>query len=98
MANDTGNNPLYFDSTTNASKTGLLFIKSITWTSDQSTNRDIAENDDFLASDSKGARIIGKRAEAAGDDLHIDYGEKGKVSNGITITTMDGGVCYVELR
>ncbi len=98
MANNTNGNPLYFD-TEGGSKTGLLFIKSIAWVSDETGGNDIAADDDFLASDSNGGRIIGKRAEAAGDDLYIDYGSpKGKPVNGIVITTLNGGVCYVELN
>lgn len=96
MANDVNGNPLYFDEA--GSKTGLLFIKSISWTSNEGAGLDIAADDDFLVSDSKGRVIIGKRAEAAGDDLHIDYGEKGKPVNGVTVTTINGGVCFIELR
>jgi len=96
-ANDTDTNVKYFDTTSGASVTGTLRIMAIFWTSDSGANLDIAENDDFLLSDSNGHRIIGKRAEAAGDDLGIIF-PKPLVVNGITVTTLDGGVCYVIVQ
>ena len=87
---------LYFDSTTAASVTGLLKILGIFWTSDQGSGLDIAADDDFLLSDANGNRIIGKRAEFAGDDLGIAPCQPLCV-NGVTVTTMDGGNCYIWL-
>ena len=96
-ANDTDTNVKYFDTTSGASVTGIIKIIAIYWTSDGGTNLDIAADDDFLLSDANGHRIIGKRAEAIGDDLGIVFPQP-LVSNGITVTTMDGGVCYVFVQ
>ena len=87
---------LYFDSTTGASATGIKHIIGIFWVEDQTTDKDIAADDDFLLSDADGNRIIGKRAAGMGDDLAITPCRPLKV-DGITVTTMDGGVCYVWL-
>ena len=97
MANSLYSNPLYFDSTTNASVTGQKIIMAVVWVSDSGTNLDIAADDDFLLSDSNEMKIIGKRAESAGDDLYMPFPD-GFVVNGITLTTLDGGVCYVYLK
>ncbi len=92
------NKRLYFDTTTNATITGKLMIIGIFWTSNGGGNLDIAADDDFLLSDSDGDPIIGKRAEADGDDLGVQFpSDDPLVTNGITVTTMDGGVCYIWL-
>jgi len=97
MANSLYTNPVYFDSTSGASLTGKVVITAVVWVSDSGTNLDIAADDDFLLSDGNGMKIIGKRAESAGDDLYIPFWG-GLPVNGVTLTTMDGGVCYVYLK
>jgi len=74
-------------------------IIGIFWTSDPNVHseNDIAADDDFLLSDKNGNRIISKRAEFAGDDLGITPCMPLPVS-GVTVTTMDGGVCYVWIK
>ena len=96
MANVTTTRVLYFDTTSGASVTGIHKIIGVFWVSDQTAIKDIAAYDDFLLSDSHGNRIIGKRAESVGDDLGITPCRPLKV-DGITVTTMDGGVCYIWL-
>lgn len=97
MANNTNSNPLFFDDTSGASKTGLLFLASIKWVSDEAAGADIDANDDFLVTDSNGTRIAGKRAEFAGDDYFIPYSPPGKPVNGVIVSKLDGGVCEIEL-
>ena len=87
---------LYFDSTTGASITGERKIIGVFWVEDQTSAKDIAADDDFLLSDADGNRIVGKRAAGAGDDLAITPCRP-LVVDGITVTTMDGGVCYIWL-
>ena len=96
MANSLNTNPIYIDSTTGGTKAGQLHIKAIVWVSDEGSNLDIAADDDLLINDSHGNRIIGKRAEFAGDDLYFDP-PGGLAVNGITVATMDGGNCYIYL-
>jgi len=48
----------------------------------------------MLLSDAAGNRIIGKRAEAAGDGLEWHF-PAGFSCEGMTMTTIDGGVCYI---
>ena len=97
MANNLNSNPLYFDTTSGASKTGLLFLASITWVSDEGAGDDIAADDDFLVTNSTGERIAGKRAEFAGDDYYKEYPYPGKPVNGVIVSKLDGGVCEIEM-
>lgn len=96
-ANDTDTNVKYFDTTVGASITGIVKVIAIYWVSDQTSGKDIAADDDFLVSDGSGHRIIGKRAEDVGDDMGIVFPQP-FVTNGLVITTMDGGVCYVYVQ
>ena len=97
MANSLYGNPIYLDSTTGATKAGMVIIQAIIWVSSEGAGLDIAIDDDFLLSDGNGNKIAGKRAKTAGDDLHISF-PNGFQANGITLTTMDGGVCYLYLK
>jgi len=99
MANNLDSNPIFIDTSGSTSaKKGPLRVLSIAWVSDQETGDDIAASDDFLLDDSStGRRIIGKRAHSAGDDLYVSYPLPGKEVPGLYMTTMDGGVCYIEL-
>ena len=94
MTTQTGQPYLYADAAADVLATGTKEILMIAWVSDQASGKDIAADDDFLLSDANGNRIIGKRAEVAGDDLGLVPCQPLPV-NGITVTTMDGGVCYV---
>ena len=90
------NKRLYFDTTTDATITGKMMIIGIFWTANSGS--EIVTDNDFLLSDSDGDPIIGKRAKAAGDDLGIQFpSDDPLVTNGITVTTMDGGVCFIWL-
>ena len=96
MANSTDSKVLYFDSTSGAAVTGTQHIMAVVWVSDQTSNKDIAAEDDFLLSQTNGDRIIGKRASSSGDDLGL-CPCKPLIVDGITLTAMDGGVCYIWL-
>ena len=89
---------LYFDTTTSASVTGWHRILGVYWVSYTGTNLDIAAADVFLLSDSNGLKIAAKMAEAVGDGLEISFPPPGRQVDGIVITTMDGGVCFVHLE
>ena len=91
---DTTGHRFYTDST-GQGVSGLVRIRSIFWVSDEGSGKDIAADDDFLLSDTGGNRIIGKRSEFAGDDFRDGPYTPGIPSDGFTVTTMDGGVCYV---
>jgi len=95
MANDTAMNPYYFDTTTGASVDKKMKIVAILWTSNSGGSLDIAADDDFVLQDSNGSVIASKRAEAAGDGLELSFGFPGLWVDGISVTTMDGGVCHV---
>lgn len=77
--------------------TGLHYLLSISWVSDDGTNKDIAADDDFLLEDSNGFRIASKRAEAAGDDFGKPFSAPLPV-NGIVLKKLDGGICYIYLK
>ena len=96
MATTTTDHPYKYTDTAAAvlATTGQQRITMIAWVEDQTSGKDIAADDDFLLSDSKGNRIIGKRAAFAGDDLGITPAVP-LVVDGITVTTLDGGVVYV---
>jgi len=96
-ANDTETNVYYFDTTVGAAVTGLVSIIAIYWTSNEGSNLDIAADDDWLISDSDGHKIAGKRAETDGDDFGIVFPYPLKV-NGVTVTTMEGGVCFIYVQ
>jgi len=95
MANLTASNPLY------GYEAGVLTakqvkIKAIEWVSDETATADIAAADDVLLSDANGNRIWGKRAVWDGDGDYVPFPD-GLVSNGLTITTIDGGYLYVYI-
>lgn len=73
---------------------GLKKLLGWHWSNDQAAGKDIAADDDFLISDTNGDRISGKRAIVAGDDLLMPISHAGITVNGLTVTTMDGGVFY----
>lgn len=97
MANDTTSDILYFDTTAGASVTRQMRIRAILWTANEATNRDIAADDDFEVQNASGNPIVGKRAATAGDDFKIEFGEKGFPVNGVSVTKLDGGVCYIHV-
>ena len=93
MANDLAANPYYFTETGSVDK--KMKITAILWSSSGGTNLDIATDDDFVLQDSNGNVIASKRAESAGDGLTLSFGFPGLWVDGISVTTMDGGVCHV---
>ena len=96
MANDTGGNPLFFDTAAGA-KVGTMTVQSIAWVGDQATNKDIAAADDLLVTDTAGNRIIGKRAIAAGDDMYVHF-PLGLRVDGVIVSLLDGGNCYIYTK
>lgn len=72
-----------------------FLITAIAWVSDEGSNLDIAADDDLLIADGSSTEIIySRRAEAVGDNPILVIPD-GISVNGISITTMDGGVVYI---
>ncbi len=90
-------NVLYSDVEGAVLMTRMVRVIAIFWVADETSGKDIATDDDFLLSSQTGMRIIGKRASFIGDDLGVVFGHPGVPFDGLTITTMDGGVCYVVI-
>lgn len=88
-----GGQIIYFNAADQETTTKFR-IKTVVWASDQGTNLDIDADDDFLLEAGDGTRIVGKRAEAAGDGLEIHFGS-GVVVSGIKAEDLDGGVVYI---
>lgn len=86
---------LHYSATTGTLVTGVAHVIGIFWIADQVGGEDIATDDNFLLSDTDGYRIIGKMASFIGDDLGVVIPPPGLKVDGVVITTMDGGVCYV---
>lgn len=97
MANSLVNNPLFIDTTSGAAVTGMKYVIGIAWLGTEDTNKDIAANDDFAITTTAGAIVVEKRAAAAGDDLVIMF-PKAVPFDGLTVTKLDGGVCYIYME
>lgn len=95
MANNLTGNPLYITEV-NGAKTGSLTIQSIAWVSDENSGDDIAAADFFIVTDTVGRRIASKVASFAGDDGYWSFPSGLKV-DGIKVTSLDGGICYIYL-
>jgi len=96
MAISTSGRVLYFDTVTAASVTGMQQIIGVFWVSEAGA-LDMAVADAFLLSDSKGNRIIGKTCEVVGHGLEVTTANP-LIVDGITLTTLGGGVVYVWLK
>ena len=92
--NQVNNNVIYFNAAAQELLTIRFRIKAIVWTSNEGVNLDIAADDDMLLSDAAGNKIVGKRAEGAGDGLELAL-PGGLDVMGLIATTLDGGVLYV---
>ena len=88
----------FYTDTEGQGVTGLIYIRQIAWVSDAAAGKDISADDDFLLSDSAGNRIVGMRAEAVGDTLRDGPYNPGIPSEGFTVTTLAGGVCYITFE
>lgn len=95
MANDGNVNPMYVD-TAAAVTTKQVKIQQITWVSDETGGDDIAAADFFELTDVNGNILISKTAAFAGDDLGVSY-PMGLGANGITCSSIDGGICFITL-
>ncbi len=96
MANNLEMNPMFIDTAVAifpASK--QVSLKAVAWLADQVAGKDIAIDDDLLISDANGGRIIGKRASSIGDGLEMYHFPEGYYCDGLTVTTIDGGVLYL---
>ena len=96
MANNLNMNPIFCDTAATffpASK--QLNLRAIAWLNDQASGSDIAASDDMLLSDANGNRIVGKRAISAGDGIEMYHFPENLIVNGLVMTTLDGGVCYI---
>ena len=70
-------------------------LLAIAWESDSASQ--IAGDDDILLSDADGNEIFGKRAAFAGDGVPMYHFPENYRTNGLVMTTIDGGVCYVYI-
>jgi len=96
MANVLTTNPIFCDTAGVLKlKAANVYLKAIAWVADQASGCDIAADDDMLLSDANGARIIGKRASYIGDGIEMYHFPEGYQPPGLTMTTIDGGVCYI---
>jgi hypothetical protein len=96
MANNLTMNPMFVDTAATLFPVGKpVYVKAIAWVSDQASGYDIAANDDLLVSDSAGNRVVGKRASFAGDGFEMYHFVEGYNTDGLVVTTIDGGVCYI---
>ena len=88
MANSVGTNPLVLDST-GVALTGPVTIRAVVFTA--------ANGEGLLLSDADGNAVLG--LEASTGDLSPSLTVPGGIKvNGLTVTTIDGGVAYVYLR
>lgn len=95
MSNDVTKNPWVLDTAgATVLTTVKLTIQAIVWVSNSVAGKDIAADDDFLLSDQNSRAVISKRAEGAGDGLEISF-PRGIQVDGLILTTMAGGVCYI---
>lgn len=92
MGNYLVGNPLFIDNVTGASVTGVRLVKAIAWVNTE--HKDIAAADDFALTDGGSNPIIEKRAVAAGDDLLIVFPTPMEF-NGLIVSELDGGACYI---
>lgn len=97
MANSLVNNPIFIDTVSGGAVTGIKYVLGIAWLGTEAANADIAANDDFAVTTTAGATIVEKRAAAAGDDLVIMF-PKAIPFDGLTVSKLDGGVCYIYLE
>ena len=94
MANDITGNPYVLD-TAEAVTTTNVIVKSIVWTGTEGSA--LAADNDFAITDANGKIIIEKRAAFAGDDLHLPLPMGGIPYSGITVSKLDGGICYLYI-
>ncbi len=98
MPNSLYTNPIYLDTAGGTSALPKrMKLLGVIWVSKDGA--EIAVDNDFLLHDSAGGgEIIGKRAKSAGDDLAWSWGPDGFPVNGIYLTDLDGGVCYIYVK
>ena len=86
---------LYFDAVSGAAVARELHIIGIYWVNNTGTGLDIATADIFTCTDTLGKVILSKKAIANGDGLEVTFGFPGLAVQGLIITVMDGGACFV---
>ena len=94
MALSLGTNPLFFDSITGASVQGKKRVLAILWV--EGIGKDIAADDNFAVTDSNGVMIVSKTAAAAGDELILSFSQP-TTWDGLTVSVLDDGVCFIYL-
>ena len=99
MANLIDGDRWVFTSTTSAAEEkklgGFHKILGIFWTSDETTGKDIAADDDMYLMDGNNLKIISKRAVSAGDDVGITIGYPGLPVTGFKVRDLDGGTLTI---
>jgi len=87
-------NPIICDTAGELKPDGVLYPKSIVWT--DIDGNEIGDNEDLLLKDNDEVVLFCTRSAAAGDGT-IFYFPKNFKCNGLTMTTIDGGVAYIYL-
>ncbi len=96
LASYSETNPIYVDAT--GVITGdVTTIQGVLWVSDETASDDIAAADFFELTDKHGHILASKTAAYAGDDLYTPF-PKGLVCDGITCSSIDGGICFIYLQ
>ena len=96
MANVTTFNPIKVD-TVGSILTTPATIKAILWVSNDTTDKDIAADDDMETLDKSGGNLIrSKRAEAVTDSLQISF-SNGLHVQGIYVSKLDGGILLIYI-
>ncbi len=91
-----GTNPIRCDTAATLKADGIpVQPKAICWESDGASQ--IAGDADLLISDADGNEVYGKRAEFAGDGTPMYHFPENYKINGLVMTTIDSGVCYIYL-
>jgi len=89
------NQVIYFDAADQEITDINFRINAVVWVSNEGGGKDIAADDDMLLEDAAGQKVVGKRAEAAGDGLELSIPNGGIVVTGLKAEDLDGGVLYV---
>jgi len=95
LTNNLNVNPLVFMTIAGATRAGRLNIIGIAWNS--RNNIPIETDDDMAITDINDNPLFGKRAEADGDGLRLNFAVPLMV-NGLKVPTLDGGVLYIYVR
>ena len=94
MSNILTTNPLVCD-TAGVLLTGLVKPKALSWRSTEA--KALVAANDLVLSKASGAVITGKRATFDGDGIEMQHFPDGFTVDGLTLTTIDGGILSIYL-